>query len=102
MRWLVAAVVVMGVLIVGATGVLVATLVMRFHVPGHPAGSAGAGAASPVPAAVTLDEPAGTRIAEVAALGDRLVLALHGGGPDRVVVIDPATGRATFRVGLAR
>jgi hypothetical protein len=97
MRWLVAAVAVMGVLILAATGVLVATLVARFHVPGHPVASS-----SPVPAAITLDEPAGTRIAGVSALGDRLVLALHGGGPDRVVVIDPARGRAAFRVGLAR
>ncbi len=96
MRWLVAAVVVMGVLILAATGVLVATLVARFHVPGHPVAS------SPVPAAITLDEPTGTRIVGVSALGDRLVLALHGGGPDRVVVIDPARGRAAFRVGLAR
>jgi hypothetical protein len=98
MRWLVTAVVVMGVLILGATGVLVATLVTRFHVPEHPAASV----APARPAAITLDEPAGTRIASVSALGDRLVLALHGGGPDRVVVIDPASRRALFRVGLAR
>lgn len=96
MRWLVAAVVVMGVLILGGTGVLLATLVARFHLPSH------AGAPPRRPAVMTLDEPAGTRIAGVSALGDRLVLALHGGGPDRVVVIDPASGRAFFRVGLAR
>ncbi len=100
MRWLVAAVVVMGVLIVGATGVLVATLMARFHVPERPAASVGV--ASPVPAAITLDEPAGTRIVGVSALGDRLVLALHGGGPDRVVVIDAARRRPALRVGLAR
>ena len=97
MRWLVAAVVVMGVLILGAAGVLVATLVSRFHVPDILPRRVRRSAA-----AITLDEPAGTRIAGVSALGDRLVLALHGGGPDRVVVIDPARGRALFRVGLAR
>ncbi|HEX4261886.1 MAG TPA: hypothetical protein VHY76_12385 [Acetobacteraceae bacterium] len=108
MRWLVAAVVVMGVLIVGATGVLVATLVARFHVPGRAGASASVvvgrmpvSAGQPA-AAIRLDEPTGTRIAAASASGDRLVLTLRGGGPDRVVVLDTANGRIGLRVALSR
>jgi hypothetical protein len=47
-----------------------------------------------------LDEPAGTHIAGVTALGGQLALRLQGGGPDRVVVVDPASGRVGARVAL--
>jgi hypothetical protein len=53
-------------------------------------------------ASVLLDEPAGTRIAAVAGLGDRVVVQLQGGGPDRLVVIDPRTGLTAARIGLVR
>ena len=90
MRALVVAVVAMGVLIVigGATlGVMVARR-----------------AAVPPPAVqnAVLDEPAGTRIAAMSALPDRLALQLAGGGPDRVVVVDLRTGQVVGRAALAR
>ncbi len=49
-----------------------------------------------------LDEPPGTRIGGIAAVQDRLAVQLTGGGADRVVLIDPQTGRITGRVALAR
>lgn len=84
-----AAVVVMGVLIVLGTVTLVVVAVNR---------------AATVPAsrvAATLRAPAGSRIVGLAAVGPRLAVALHGGGPDRVVLVDPATGREAGRITLA-
>lgn len=51
-------------------------------------------------AAAPLDEPAGTRIAQLSAAGDRVALLLQGGGPDRVVVLDLRSGLVTARAGL--
>jgi hypothetical protein len=90
MQALKALTIVMGVLILGGTAVLGVVLARRM------------GTASAAPVSVLLDEPAGTRIAGIAGAGDRLALRLQGGGPDRLVLIDPHTGAATGRVGLAR
>jgi hypothetical protein len=89
MRGLKVLVVVMGVLIVAASGVLVAVLVKRAVAPPAPVASA------------TLDEPTGSRIAATALGADRLAVTMNGGGPDRVVVIDLRTGQVVGRVSLA-
>jgi hypothetical protein len=90
MQALKALTIVMGVLILGGTAVLGVVLARRM----------GGGGAAPV--SVLLDEPAGTRIAGIAAAGDRLVVQLQGGGPDRLVLIDPHSGAAVGHVALAR
>jgi hypothetical protein len=90
MRGLQAAVILMGVLIVLGVGVIGVTIARRLGAP----------AAGPV--ALVLDEPAGTRMMGAAAAGDRLAVLLQGGGPDRVVLVDPRTGAVAGRVGLAR
>ena len=54
----------------------------------------------PPPFAVLLDEPAGTRIAGVAAAGDRVAIQLQGGGADRVVLVDPRTGAVAGHIRL--
>ncbi len=87
MRAMLALVIGMGVLIVAGVIVLGVTVMHRL----------GGGAPA---APVTLAEPAGTRIAGSSASGDRLVLQLQGGGPDRVVVLDLRDGRVLARVGL--
>lgn len=58
------------------------------------------GAASPRPAAVSdgfgsvaVALPAGARIEQVMAAGDRVVLRVTGAGDDRFVVLDPQSGR---------
>lgn len=79
----------MGVLILVGTAVLVAVIAHR---------------SSPVsagPVALTLDEPAGTHIAGIAATQDRLAVTLQGGGADRVVLVDPRSGVVTGRITLA-
>ena len=97
MRALKAATVVMGVLILAGTAVLVATIVKRATAPAPAAGFV----PSVASVAATLHEPPGTQIAGVAASGDALAITLRGGGPDRVVLIDPRTGEVRGRVALA-
>lgn len=80
------AVVGMGVLIVAGT---VALAVLA-------SGRMGGGSAQ---AAITLAEPQGTRIVTIATAGNRLAVHVTGGGPDRILLLDPdslaITGRLT-------
>jgi hypothetical protein len=100
MRALKIATIVMGVLIVaGTTGLIV---VIAHRMSGRAAVSASVAGTSPASVAAVLDEPAGTHIAGIAAAGDRLAVQLQGGGLDRVVLIDPASGAVTGRISLAR
>jgi hypothetical protein len=109
MRALKIATIVMGVLIVAGTMALVIGVARRAGVApvaGSPGGSvAGApagGATWPASVAVLLDEPAGTHIAGIVAVRDRLAVQLQGGGVDRVVLIDAATGTVAGRISLVR
>ena len=79
----------MGVLIVAGVLLLAVLLVGRFSASRGPA------------VAVRLDEPEGTRIVGLAAVRDRLALALSGGGADRVVVLDPVSLHVVGRIELA-
>ncbi|HVY17883.1 MAG TPA: DUF6476 family protein [Rhodopila sp.] len=96
MRALKIATVVMGVLIVGGTIVLLVALARRGSAPSVPV---------PIPApahvAVTLPEPEGTRIVSVTATQDRLAVQLQGGGPDRILLLDPRSGAVAGRISLA-
>ena len=80
----------LGALIVLGTTVVIVTIVKRLSGPPAPA-----------EIAIMLDEPAGTHIAAMAATQDRLALHLQGGGPDRVVLLDPRTGARTGSIVLA-
>ncbi len=91
MRVLTALTVGMGVLILIGTTVLIVTIVKRSTAPG-----------SAPNVALVLDEPAGTRIAGLTAVADRLAIDLQGGGPDRVVLIDPRSGQIVGRIALRR
>ena len=84
-------VVVMGVMIVAGVAVVIGTIVQR---------SGGTTAAILIDG--VLDEPASTRIAGIAVLADRLAVQLQGGGPDRVLLLDPRSGRVMGRIALAR
>jgi hypothetical protein len=98
MRALKVLTIVMGVMILAGTGVLVAVIAHRVSAPASGRAPA-AGTALP---ALVLNEPAGTRIAGIAAVGDRLAVQLQGGGADRVVLIDPRSGAVAGRITLAR
>ncbi len=92
MRILTAATIGMGVLILLGTTVLIVTIVRRASVP-----------AAPGPAFTRrLDAAPGSTIIGVAGAGGRIAVALHGDGPDRVVLIDPRDGRMAGQVVLGR
>lgn len=91
MRALKALTIGMGVLILVATAVLIGVI---FHRAAAPTASRRV--------ALTLDEPAGTHIAGIAATQDRLAVSLTGGGAaDRIVLVDPQSGAVVGRIGLA-
>jgi hypothetical protein len=89
MRAMLTLVVVMGVLIVAGLATLAITILHRLSAPA-------------MAAALVLDEPAGTHMQSLSAAGDRLAVLLQGGGPDRVVLLDPRSGQVVGRVGLPR
>jgi len=78
-------------MLVAGVALLAAVIVQRLS-------SAPGGARAPF--AASLDEPAGTRIVGVAAAQDRIAVTLQGGGPDRIVLLDPRTGARTGTVAL--
>jgi hypothetical protein len=100
MRALKIATIVMGALIVAGTTGLV--MVIAHRLSGRGALSASVAGRLPASVAAVLDEPAGTHIAGIAAVGGRLAVQLQGGGVDRVVLIDPATGAVSGRISLMR
>ena len=88
------AAIVMGVLIVLGTAVLIVMVVRR--------GTSGA-AAPPDPVfSSVLEEAPGTTIVTIVPVRDRLAVQLHGGGPDRILIVDPGTGAVTGRVAISR
>jgi hypothetical protein len=89
MRVLTIVTVAMGVLILLGTAGLVAAIVLR-RPPDVPAASR----------PIVLDEPAESRIVGIAAVQDRLAVALQGGGADRVVLVDLRSGAPVGRIVL--
>jgi hypothetical protein len=94
MRAVKIATIVMGVLIVLGTTVILVTIVNRTI--------SGTAAISDKLYAVVLEEPVGTGIVGIASARDRLVVQLHGGGADRLLLIDPVSGTVVGRVTLSR
>jgi hypothetical protein len=94
MRAVKIATIAMGVLILLGTTVILVTIVKRSMT--GPAGM------PEKPFAATIDEPPGTSITGIAAVRDRLAVHLHGGGNDRVLLIDAGTGAVVGRIGLSR
>ena len=86
-RFLLAAVILLGVLIMIALGVLVAGLTMRLGGHGKPENAVAAYALPP-----------GTQILSTEVSGDRLVLRLHGPGGDEIDVVDLQSGRLVAKV----
>ena len=93
MRGLMALVAVMSVLIVAGLAVIGVTVAHRLTHTAVPAGA---------PSSIALDEPTGTQMVGVSSLGDRLAILLHGGGPDRVLVVSAESGRLLGTIRLAR
>ena len=86
--FLLAAVILLGVLIVIALGVMVVGLSMRLG--GH--------GARPDTAPPEVALPAGARVVSADVSGDRLVLRLKGSFGDEIDIVDIETGRVVARV----
>lgn len=81
----------MGILIMVGAAVVVSTIVHRMSAPR--AGGV---------AQILLVEPAGTHILSASATAGQLCAVLSGGGADRVVIYDLATGHKTLTASLAQ
>ena len=91
LKWLVA---VMGVMIVAGTVTLGVLIVQRLG--GGFGAMSGVGAAGPP---VSLGQPAGSRIAGVDSVGDRLAIwVVRPDGETRVVLFDPRRGRVSGEI----
>ena len=91
----------MGVLIVAGTVTLVVLLVQRANAP---APSRVAAVASVVPEfrgeAILLGQPEGSRIGGIAAAGGAIAIWVQRPDGDRVVLVDPASGRRSGEIRL--
>ena len=87
MRAMLAVVIVMGVLIVLGVATLAVTVVRRLSGP-------------TLQAPLVLNEPSGTHMLGMTSAGDRLAVLLQGGGPDRILLLDPRSGQVLGRIGL--
>ncbi|CAA7622519.1 hypothetical protein [Magnetospirillum sp. UT-4] len=103
MKAIKALVAVMSTLLLAGIGLLV----YGFYTKATQMGAKPAPMAQAVPAAtasfgeVTVALPAGAKVDQVLAAGDRLVVRLGGPGPVRLLVFDPVTGSATGSFVLA-
>jgi len=88
MRLLKFLVIAMGVLIVAGTVTLVVLLVQR---------AGGGRGAAPLPA-MSLDLPAGSRILGIAGAGDHLGVHVQRPDGERILLLDPRTGRVVGQV----
>ncbi|MDO8605182.1 MAG: hypothetical protein Q7R40_01480 [Phaeospirillum sp.] len=94
----------LGLLLVVGLGVLGYGLYTNAHLKGAKAGAA-APSSPPATTAefgtVQIPLPAGSRIEQMIGVGDRVVLRLVGGGPEKLLVIDPGQGRVAGAFVLA-
>lgn len=88
----------MGVLIVAGTVTLVVLLVQRANAPSAPR----VAGATPMVVAqdIVLGEPAGSRIGGIAAAGGALAIWVVRPDGERVVLVDPASGRRSGEIRL--
>ncbi len=100
-RGLLAAIIGMGILIIVGTVALLAVIMLRMS---HPAASSPAiSSHPPAEKTITLQEPAGTTIGQIAwQTGPILAVRLTGGGPDRIILWDTAAGRITGKLVFAQ
>lgn len=107
-RPLLIAVIVMGVLVIAATGVVIVKVVQDIAGGGRaPVGGVASTIVPGEPQKITLttqmlNQPEGAHITSIATAGDRLAVLINGGGPDRILFVDPATGAVTGQLMLGK
>lgn len=89
----------LGVLLVAGLALLGYGLYTKAPLKGTPAASPGMASGTPAVAGVAefgqlaVPVPAGSRIEQMVVAGDRVVVRLAGGGPERILVLDPGQGK---------
>jgi len=91
-RPLLIAVIAMGVLILLVTTVVIVKLIKDVV----------AAPASVTLTTVLLRQPAGSHIVTITAVDGRLGVLLNGGGPDRILFVDPGTGKVAGQLMLGQ
>jgi hypothetical protein len=103
-RPLLIAVIVMGVLVVLGTSVVIVKVVKDI-IGGSSHATADSAGVSPDTIMLTtnmLSQPLGSHIVTITGLGERLGVLINGGGPDRILFVDPATGHVTGQLMLGK
>ncbi|MCB8875006.1 hypothetical protein [Acidisoma silvae] len=95
----------LGILVVLATTVVIVKVVKDI-ISGH-SHSAQVTSSSMAPDTIALttnmlSQPAGSHIVTITGVGDRLSVLINGGGPDRILFLDPATGHVTGQLMLGK
>jgi hypothetical protein len=98
-RPLMIAVIAMGVLVILGTTVVIVKVVKDMMGGGN---SEAAVSQSVTLTTHMLSQPAGSHIVTIAGAGDRLSVLVNGGGPDRILFVDPASGAVTGQLMLGR
>lgn len=95
MRAIKGLVVFLGVLLLAGLGLLGYGLYSKAPVKGTPSAASVTPAAAPVAdfGQLAVPVPAGSRIEQMMVAGERVVLRLSGGGPERILVLDPGQGK---------
>ncbi|KIL96980.1 hypothetical protein CCC_01773 [Paramagnetospirillum magnetotacticum MS-1] len=85
----------LGVLLLAGLGVLGYGLYSKAPGKGTPSAALGRAAAAPVAefGQLAVPIPAGSRVEQMMVAGERVVLRMTGGGPERIVVLDPNSGK---------
>ncbi len=97
MKAIKALVVFLGVLLLVGLGLLGYGLYSKAPMKGTPSAASGRPASTVVAefGHLAVPIPAGYRIEQMLVAGERVVLRLSGGGPERILVLDPAQGKMT-------
>lgn len=95
MRAIKGLVVFLGVLLLAGLGLLGYGLYSKAPVKGTPSAAPATTAVAPVAdfGQLAVPVPAGSRIEQMMVAGERVVLRLSGGGPERILVLDPGQGK---------
>lgn len=95
MRAIKGLVVFLGVLLLAGLGVLGYGLYSKAPGKGTPSAISGRAATVSVPefGQLAVPVPAGSRVEQMVVAGERVVLRLSGGGPERILVLDPGQGK---------
>jgi hypothetical protein len=91
----------LGILVVLATTVVIVKVVKDI-ITGSSHSAASASTDSVTLTTSMLSQPAGSHIVTIAGVDGRLSVLINGGGPDRILFVDPSTGHVTGQLMMGK